>query len=127
MASIYNIEFNDTHENIIRKINNNFKALSVNLTKKAKQRIRINTDTLVDDINEALDLIEQEIDDESDTRQQADNRLSDRIDDLFPIGSVFITTVAGDPSGNLGGTWTLVNNAFALSATETGYVYKRVS
>ena len=127
MASIYNIEFNDTRENIIRKINNNFKALSVNLTKKAKQLIRINTDTLVDDINEALDLIEEEIADESDTRQQADNRLSDRIDDLFPIGSVFITTIAGDPSDNLGGTWTLVNNAFALSTTETGYVYKRVS
>ena len=116
MASIYNIEFNDTHENIIRKINNNFKALSVNLTKKAKQRIRINTDTLVDDINEALDLMEEE-----------DSRLSDRIDNLFPIGSVFITTIAGDPSDNLGGTWTLVNSAFALSATETGYVYKRVS
>lgn len=127
MASIYNIEFNDTHENIIRKINNNFKALSVNLTKKAKQRIRINTDTLVNDINEALDLIEEEIADESDTRQQADNRLSDRIDGLFPIGSVFITTTTDDPSDNLGGTWTLVNNAFALSATETGYVYKRVS
>lgn len=127
MASIYNIEFNDTHENIIRKINNNFKALSVNLTKKTKQRIRVNTDSLVDDINEALDLIEGEISDESDVRQQADSQLSDRIDSLFPIGSVFITTVAGDPSDNLGGTWMLVNNAFALSATETGYVYKRVS
>lgn len=82
MANIYNIEFNDTHENIIRKINNNFKALSINLTKKTKQRIRINTDSLVNDINEALDLIENEIEDETNSRVATDADLSEAINNL---------------------------------------------
>ena len=47
--------------------------------------------------------------------------------DLYPVGTVLLTTVNTSPQGNLGGTWTATSTASQTLFGETIYAFKRTA
>lgn len=136
MANVYNIEFNDTNENMIRKLNHNFKAIANNQSARTDKRIRLTTDSLVEDINEAFDEVEDEIQAVDDkfanytmTTDLAAVALSNDYADLDnkptipepsapdPVGCAYLTFGSENPATVKDGTWSQVGTITVGSRT----------